>query len=95
LHTTRHTAATLLRASGVDEQTRMEILGHNSPEVTRIYAHADQVKNSTMMDALGMLLPARDSSSADETKPETKPRSVELLQVCSTCHFSGPTQIAD
>lgn len=55
LHTTRHTAATVLRAAGADEQTRMEILGHNSPEVTRIYAHADQARNSTMMDALGVL----------------------------------------
>lgn len=55
LHTTRHTAATVLRAAGADEQTRMEILGHNSPEVTRIYAHADQAKNSTMMDALSVL----------------------------------------
>lgn len=57
LHSTRHTAATVLRASGADEQTRMEILGHSSPEVTRIYAHADEAKNSAMMDALGSLMP--------------------------------------
>lgn len=57
LHTTRHTTATVLRAAGADEQTRMEILGHNSPEVTRIYAHADQARNTVMMDALGVLLP--------------------------------------
>ena len=57
LHTTRHTAATVLRAAGADEQTRMEILGHNSPEVTRVYAHADQARNSTMMDALEVLVP--------------------------------------
>lgn len=55
MHVARHTAATVLRAAGADEQTRMEILGHNSPEVTRIYAHADQARNSTMMDALGVL----------------------------------------
>ncbi|MFV8049972.1 tyrosine-type recombinase/integrase [Mycobacterium sp. 48b] len=60
LHTTRHTAATVLRAAGADEQTRMEILGHNSPEVTRIYAHADQAKNSTMMDALSVLVPTKE-----------------------------------
>ncbi len=59
LHTTRHTAATVLRAAGADEQTRMEILGHASAEVTRVYAHADQAKNSAMMDALGVLLPAK------------------------------------
>lgn len=57
MHSTRHTTATVLRAAGADEQTRMEILGHNSPEVTRIYAHADQAKNSTMMDALAVLVP--------------------------------------
>lgn len=57
LHSTRHTTATVLRAAGADEQTRMEILGHNSPEVTRIYAHADQARNSTMMDALAVLVP--------------------------------------
>jgi len=64
LHTTRHTAATVLRAAGADEQTRMEILGHNSPEVTRIYAHADQARNSTMMDALGVLAPPPNAKSA-------------------------------
>lgn len=57
LHTTRHTTATVLRAAGADEQTRMEILGHASAEVTRVYAHADQAKNSTMMDALSVLTP--------------------------------------
>lgn len=57
IYAARHTAATVLRAAGADEQTRMEILGHNSPEVTRIYAHADQARNSTVMDALGVLAP--------------------------------------
>lgn len=57
MHAARHTAATVLRGGGADEQTRMEILGHNSPEVTRIYAHADQAKNSAMMEALGVLVP--------------------------------------
>jgi integrase len=57
LHSTRHTTATVLRAAGADEQTRMEILGHASAEVTRVYAHADQAKNSAMMDALAVLVP--------------------------------------
>ena len=60
MHSARHTTATVLRAAGADEQTRMEILGHNSPEVTRIYAHADQAKNSTMMDALAVLMPPKE-----------------------------------
>lgn len=68
LYTARHTAATVLRAAGADEQTRMEIVGHNSPEVTRIYAHADQARNSTMMDALSVLLPAQQEG---EVPPST------------------------
>ncbi|OMC43096.1 integrase [Mycolicibacterium fortuitum] len=60
MHSARKTAATVLRAAGADEQTRMEILGHNSPEVARIYAHADQAKNATMMDALAVLLPPKE-----------------------------------
>ncbi|AAN07968.1 endonuclease [Mycobacterium phage Che9d] len=59
LHSARHTAATVLRSNGVDEQTRMEILGHNSPEVARVYAHADQARNSAAMQALLTLLPER------------------------------------
>lgn len=60
LHSTRHTAATVLRAAGADEQTRMEILGHASAEVTRVYAHADQARTSVVMDALGVLAPRID-----------------------------------
>ncbi len=59
LHSARRTAATTLRSSGADEQTRMELLGHNSPEVTRIYAHADQARNSTAMSAVRVLVPPK------------------------------------
>lgn len=59
LHSARRTAATELRSGGVDEQTRMELLGHNSPEVTRIYAHEDQAMKSTAMDALLKLVPPK------------------------------------
>lgn len=57
-HSVRHTTATILRAAGVDEATRMELLGHATAEVTRIYAHADAARNAAVMDALGALLPA-------------------------------------
>jgi integrase len=45
MHVARHTTATLLRAAGVDEQTRMEILGHATTDSQRIYAHADQARH--------------------------------------------------
>jgi integrase len=49
LHTARHTTATLLRAAGVDEQTRMEILGHATVDSQRVYAHADQQRHQVAM----------------------------------------------
>jgi integrase/recombinase XerD len=40
-HTLRHTNAMLLRAKGVDIATIALWLGHESPQTTRIYEHAD------------------------------------------------------
>ena len=58
LHVARHTAATMLRAAGVDEQTRMEILGHATVDSQRVYAHADRTRHLTAMDSLAELLAA-------------------------------------
>lgn len=55
MHTARHTTATLLRAAGVDEQTRMEILGHASVDAQRVYAHADRARHTAAMANLGQL----------------------------------------
>ncbi|ATN88537.1 tyrosine integrase [Mycobacterium phage Girr] len=64
-HNSRHTTSTLLRAAGVDEQTRMEILGHASVDAQRIYAHADRARHLEAMQGLSELLP---STFALETK---------------------------
>lgn len=42
VHEIRHTTATLLLALGVDEATRIQIMGHNSIASTRAYEHRDQ-----------------------------------------------------
>jgi integrase len=55
LHSARHTTATLLRAAGVDEQTRMAILGHVSVEAQRVYAHDNLELKRRAMDALAGL----------------------------------------
>jgi integrase len=57
LHCARHTAATLMRAAGIDEQTRQELLGHASTEATRIYSHADSDSHRRAMAALAELAP--------------------------------------
>lgn len=56
MHAARHTTATILRAAGVDEQTRMEILGHATTTAQRVYAHADRERHMLAMGALGELL---------------------------------------
>lgn len=56
MHVARHTTATLLRAAGVDEQTRMEILGHATVDSQRIYAHADRERHLSAMTTLNELL---------------------------------------
>lgn len=56
MHVARHTTATLLRAAGVDEQTRMEILGHATVDSQRVYAHADHTRHLSAMSNLAELL---------------------------------------
>lgn len=56
MHVARHTTASLLRAAGVDEQTRMEILGHATTDSQRIYAHADAIRHREAMTNLNQLL---------------------------------------
>lgn len=59
LHAARHTTATLLQAAGVDEQTRMAILGHSSVAATRGYVHVDraQTRAAIANSGLAALLP--------------------------------------
>ncbi|WP_044109730.1 tyrosine-type recombinase/integrase [Mycobacterium canetti] len=56
MHTARHTTASLLRAAGVDEQTRMEVLGHATVDAQRIYAHPDHTRHLEAMSNLNQLL---------------------------------------
>jgi len=57
MHRIRHTAATIMRAAGVDSQTREELMGHSSAESQRIYAHADVERQREAMQALEALAP--------------------------------------
>jgi integrase len=55
-HTLRRTAASLLRAAQVDEQTRMDLFGHASADVQRIYAQADLELHRAAMGKLAEIL---------------------------------------
>lgn len=55
-HTLRKTAATLLRAAQVDEQTRMELFGHASADVQRIYAESALAIQRRAMEKLTDIL---------------------------------------
>ena len=48
-HKLRHTAATLMRKSGVDVRTLQEVLGHDHLNTTQIYTHVD---NSDVRSAI-------------------------------------------
>lgn len=56
-YTTRDTAATLLLEAGVDEQTRMAILGHSSVAAHRGYVHVNRDRTRAALANLGMLMP--------------------------------------
>lgn len=55
-HTLRKTAATLLRAAQVDEQTRMELFGHATADVQRIYAESEWELQLQAMEKLTDML---------------------------------------
>lgn len=56
LHSARHTAATLMQEMGVDEATRMRIMGHNSVAMARNYAHQDAEHGGSAIENLGSLI---------------------------------------
>lgn len=59
-HTLRRTAATLMRAANVDEQTRMELFGHTGADVQRTYAGPDVAQHRLAMGKLADLLAPQD-----------------------------------
>ena len=58
LHSIRHTTATLLQSSGVPEDMRQLILGHNSAAVARGYVHVAREQKLAALDHLAELLPS-------------------------------------
>jgi integrase len=62
LHAARHTTATLLHSAGVDEDTRMLILGHSTATATRGYVHVDRTRTRAAVGNLAALMPATDSA---------------------------------
>jgi integrase len=59
-HTLRRTAATLLRAAQVDEQTRMSLFGHASLTVQRTYAGSTWEHDSAAMGKLADMLAPKE-----------------------------------
>jgi integrase len=59
-HTLRQTAATLMRAAMVDEATRMELLGHTSTDVHRLYAGPQAEQHRAAMGKLADMLAPKE-----------------------------------
>lgn len=68
LHETRHTTATLLQANGVDESTRIQLIGHSSITTTRNYEH---VVLDLRRDALSKVAQTLGVSGGDPSPPST------------------------
>ncbi len=56
LYEARHTAATLLLASGIDETTIKAILGHSSILSTQSYLHTDRTRTRAALAASARLV---------------------------------------
>lgn len=56
-YTSRHTTATLLQGFGVDEDTRMAIMGQSALAAHRAYVHVDQTQTRKALARLNELLP--------------------------------------
>lgn len=57
VHAIRHSTATILQAAGVDEATRMRLMGHSSAASQRGYVHVDQTQTRAALTHLKALLP--------------------------------------
>jgi len=60
-HKLRHTAATLMRKSGVDVRTLQEVLGHDHLNTTQIYTHVDNsdIRAATESNPLAKIKPKK------------------------------------
>lgn len=56
LYECRHTAATLLMASGADEKTLISILGHSKITATKAYLHTDETRKLAALETVGAQL---------------------------------------
>ena len=51
-HCLRHTATSLLKNAGVSDVIAREIIGHDSPEISRVYTHMEKPAMKDAMDRL-------------------------------------------
>ena len=55
-HCLRHSATSLLKVAGVSESVAMDIIGHDSPEISRHYTHVDDAAKRAAIEKLPDLL---------------------------------------
>lgn len=68
LHSIRHTTATLLLKLGVPDTVRMQIMGHSTAAVTRIYEHVDTAMARQALDLVADHLSAPPTTAKDTTQ---------------------------
>ena len=63
-HALRHTAVTLLKMAGVGEAVAMDLVGHESAEISRHYTHVDHDTKLDAVNRLPVLTTARTATPA-------------------------------
>jgi integrase len=56
-HSLRHSFVSLCAAKGVPQVALMELVGHGSPSMTRVYSHSGDAQKKTAIDSLPSLAP--------------------------------------
>lgn len=52
VHSLRHTAATMMAEAGIDERTRIAVMGHSSADMTAYYTHREVAQQHAALGAL-------------------------------------------
>lgn len=71
-HALRHTAVSLLKTAGVGEAVAMDLVGHDSAEISRHYTHVDHETKLDAVNRLPVLTMPKTATAGDGKKTPSK-----------------------
>lgn len=76
-HSLRHSLVSILANSGTAQALTMELVGHGSPQIHRIYTHGDQSALNKAVNSMPSLLLTASVKPVIEVKVDTEPEDYE------------------